>query len=65
MHLRETAVASAWIVRKPTMDGIVTSLELFDERGNTLALFFGKRKPGTPEDGAWRAMVAELERGVA
>ena len=65
MHLRETAMASVWIVRKPTLDGVVTSLELFDEGGNTLALFFGKRKPGTPEDEAWRAMIAELERGLA
>ncbi len=65
MHLRETAIASVWIVRKPTLDGVVTSLELFDEGRNTLALFFGKRKPGTPEDEAWRAMIAELERGLA
>ena len=62
MHLRDTAVASAWIVRKPTMDGIVTSLELFDDSGNTLVIFFGKRKPGISEDEAWRVIVSEIER---
>ncbi len=62
MHLRHAAVASAWAVRKPTTDGIVTSLELFDGSGDTLVIFFGKRKPGISEDEAWRSIVAELER---
>ncbi|MDX2081483.1 MAG: ChuX/HutX family heme-like substrate-binding protein [Terrimicrobiaceae bacterium] len=60
MHLRDTAVASAWVVRKPTVDGIVTSLELFDAAGNNLVLFFGKRKPGEPEDPRWRELVESL-----
>jgi len=62
MHLRDTAVASVWIVRKPTIDGVVTSLELFDEGGNTLVMFFGKRKPGSAEDDAWRMIISKLER---
>ena len=60
LHLREDKVAAAWIVRKPTQDGTVTSVELFDDRGDTIALFFGKRKPGQPEDPAWRELVAAL-----
>jgi putative hemin transport protein len=59
MHLRDTAVASAWVVKKPTVDGDVTSLELFDAQGNNLVLFFGKRKPGEAEDPTWREIVAE------
>jgi len=62
MHLRDTAVASAWVVRKPTKDGDVTSLELFDAQGNNLVIFFGKRKPGEAEDEAWRKIVADLPR---
>ena len=30
LHLREDAIHQGWVVRKPTRDGIVTSLELFD-----------------------------------
>lgn len=60
MHLRESAVASAWVVRKPTVDGIVTSLEIYDAGGNNLVMFFGKRKPGTEEDPGWRALVDGL-----
>ncbi|HRJ72304.1 MAG TPA: ChuX/HutX family heme-like substrate-binding protein [Terrimicrobiaceae bacterium] len=60
MHLRDTAIASAWVVRKPTVDGDVTSLELFDAKGNNVVIFFGKRKPGEPEDAAWRSITASL-----
>lgn len=62
MHLRETAVASVWVVRKPTTDGIVTSLELFDADGELIVQFFGKRKPGEKEDENWRALVDSLPR---
>ena len=60
LHLREDDVYDTWIVRKPTDDGIVTSLELFDCEGQAIAMFFGERKPGTPELGTWRKMVQEL-----
>ncbi|MEQ1529348.1 MAG: ChuX/HutX family heme-like substrate-binding protein, partial [Methylococcales bacterium] len=46
MHLRLDSIDSAWLVRKPTTDGIVTSLEIFDAAGENIAQFFGKRKPG-------------------
>lgn len=60
LHLREDRIADAWVVRKPTRDGAVTSLELFDADGQTIALFFGERKPGVPELPAWRTMVEAL-----
>lgn len=60
LHLREDAIASAWVVRKPTRDGVVTSLELFDSDGFCFAQFFGERKPGNPEREDWRAAVAAL-----
>jgi len=60
LHLKAGDVAQSWVVQKPTADGIVTSLELFDTQGNNLLLFFGKRKPGIPEQEAWRELVAML-----
>ncbi|MEJ0017172.1 MAG: ChuX/HutX family heme-like substrate-binding protein [Acetobacteraceae bacterium] len=60
LHLRETAIAAAWVVAKPTDDGIVTSLELFDADGHAIAALFGRRKPGIPEDLDWRALCAIL-----
>lgn len=62
LHLREDAIAAAWVVKKPTRDGHVTSLELFDGAGGTMAMFFGERKPGRPERADWRALVGRLPR---
>jgi putative hemin transport protein len=60
LHVRQDQVASAWVVRKPTADGIVTSLELFDAKGENIALIFGERKPGVKESEAWRAAVQQV-----
>ena len=60
LHLRSDSVAQAWLVRKPTADGIVTSVELFNDSGEAIAMFFGERKPGKPELTAWRTLVDEL-----
>jgi putative hemin transport protein len=60
LHLRADLIASAWVVRKPTSDGIVTSLELFDAAGENIAMLFGERKPGRPELDGWRTLVDPL-----
>jgi len=65
LHLREDAIASAWVVKKPTRDGQVTSLELFDREEFCFAQFFGARKPGKPELESWRTIVGELRRASA
>ncbi|MCX2451159.1 hemin-degrading factor [Pedobacter sp. PLR] len=60
LHLRTDAIASVWLVKKPTKDGIVTSIEVFDDKGEIIVQFFGKRKPGIPEDENWRFIANEL-----
>ncbi len=65
LHLRQDHVTQAWIVTKPTADGLVTSVELFDAEGNTIAMFFGERKPGRPELCSWRDLVAGLGQEAA
>jgi putative hemin transport protein len=59
MHLREDAIDAVWLVKKPTLDGIITSIEVFDQAGSVIVQFFGKRKPGIPENEHWRLMVNE------
>jgi putative hemin transport protein len=59
LHLRSEQVAEAWVVHKPTDDGIVSSLELLDADGEARVLFFGVRKPGIEEDPAWRTLTDE------
>jgi len=65
LHIDQEKLGAAYVVRKPTADGIVTSLELFNESGRDVALFFGKRKPGIPEREDWRELIADLENEFA
>lgn len=57
MHLRLDGIAAVWLVKKPTVDGLVHSIEVYDANGNTIVQFFGKRKPGIPESEAWRSIL--------
>ncbi|VVD86354.1 heme ABC transporter [Pandoraea communis] len=61
LHLREDLVDTAWLVRKPTSDGIVSSLELLDASGMVIAMFFGERKPGQAEREDWRETLVRVE----
>lgn len=61
LHLNMNSVKDAWIVKKPTDDGIVTSLELFDENGELITYFFGARKPGVPELKSWRKVIESIQ----
>lgn len=60
LHLDMSKIAQVWVVRKPTEDGVVTAIEVFNEMGEIIVQFFGKRKPGIPELEEWRNLVASL-----
>ncbi len=57
LHLNENGISETWLVKKPTSDGIVTSVECYDQNGELIVQFFGKRKPGTPESEDWRNLI--------
>ncbi len=57
LHLNEDSIAHTWVTKKPTEDGIVTALELFDANSELIVTFFGKRKPGIPELELWREII--------
>lgn len=60
LHLDMSKIAQTWVVRKPTEDGEVTAIEVFNEMGDFIVQFFGKRKPGIPELQEWKDLVASL-----
>ncbi|BDD03053.1 hemin-degrading factor [Aureibacter tunicatorum] len=60
MHLKTDLIDTAWVVKKPTKDGVVTSIELFDKDRTLICQFFGLRKPGSPEREDWRQVVSDL-----
>lgn len=62
MHLREDLVDSVWVVKKPTEDGVVTGIEVFDANKEMIVQFFGLRKPGIPELKSWVKLVDELPK---
>lgn len=61
LHLIENAIAESWVTRKPTADGIVTSLELYAADGTQIAQLFGQRTEGTPEQQQWRDQIGALK----
>ncbi|WP_164007660.1 hemin-degrading factor [Pyxidicoccus trucidator] len=65
LHVRADNIQAAWVVRKTTRDGVVTSLELFDAAGENIALVFGQRKPGHPELPAWQTLMRELTEALS
>jgi putative hemin transport protein len=65
LHLREDLVAEAWTIRKPTRNGAITSVELYDRQGALLVQFFGVRERNGPENLAWRGLTDELARHAA
>ena len=60
LHLRLDQVASVWGVRKPTSDGHITSVEVYDENRELIIQFFGKRSEGSGELTGWRVLVENL-----
>lgn len=53
-------IASAWVVRKPSRDCVITTLELYDVRGENCAILCGQRNPGEMERPEWIAVLEDL-----
>lgn len=60
LHVKESAIAHSYIVKKPSDDGMITSVEVYDAKGELIVQFFGKRKPGIPELTEWRQIIQDL-----
>jgi putative hemin transport protein len=60
ISLREDAIAEAWAVRRPSVDGLVGALELYGGDGELMARFQSDCAPGQPERCAWRQLLDTL-----
>ena len=67
LHLRTDRVASAWAVRKPSVNGEIHSVELYDAAGELACQVFGHRHAGGTERADWRSARrrSPLPRGVS
>lgn len=61
LHLRRDMIAHSWLVKKPTQDGMVTSVEIFGHDKEMIAQLFGLRKPGQAELTDWTNLVEGLK----
>lgn len=60
LHLRVDSITQAWAIKRPSSDGIITSIEAFNEAGESIITLFGKRKPGNPELSLWQEIVQKV-----
>ena len=57
LHLKEENIAGVWVIKRPSDDGDIHAVELFDKNEESIATLFGKRKPGIPELELWRELL--------
>ncbi|OOV87304.1 hemin-degrading factor [Oceanospirillum linum] len=62
LHANTETFSEAWLVRRPTEDGVVSSLEFFDQQGYQVLQLFGARKPGQKELTEWQTLLETLEQ---
>lgn len=62
LHIIENGISECWVTRKPTKDGFVTSLEVFDTQGNQIIQMYGQRIEGTPEQIEWSKQILSISR---
>lgn len=62
LHANTEQFDQIWIARRPTTDGIVTSVECYNAQRELVLTFFGARKPGQDEAIDWRHLAEDLAR---
>lgn len=61
LHLNEAGIEQTWIVRKPSANGLITSLEVFNHQQELVLTLFGERKPNETELSAWTELMRNVE----
>ena len=64
LHLNMDLISESWCVKKPTKDGDVHSLELYDQSNDLAVSFFGLRKPGNEELIEWRELIKASSKEI-
>ncbi|EQA36863.1 hemin-degrading HenS.ChuX domain protein [Leptospira inadai serovar Lyme str. 10] len=62
LHLRSDLISKVYIVDKPSKDGVIHSMEVYDADGELIVQFFGKRKPGQPERTDWMELLDKVSK---
>ena len=62
LHANTDQIAMVWLVRRPSIDGTITSLEVYNGNEELVLTLFGERKPSQSERQDWQALTGHLER---
>lgn len=62
LHLRNDMITESRVVKKPTKNGIITSLELYDSDLETALYIYGVREENSKESEQWRKAVLSLDK---
>jgi putative hemin transport protein len=62
LHLRQAGIDHGWVVKRPAKDGMITSVEFYDAKGEQVVNFFSRRDRNKEEMAAWRDIVASLAK---
>ncbi|AKZ64742.1 hemin transporter [Herbaspirillum hiltneri N3] len=62
LHLRQAGIDRGWVVKRPAKDGVITSVEFYDAKGEQVVNFFSRRDRNKEETTAWRQIVASLAK---
>lgn len=62
LHANTDGITDWFVVRRPSTDGTIISLEGYNAKGEIVVTLFGDRKPGNPESEHWQREVAALEK---
>lgn len=65
LHANTDEIKSAWLVRRPSVDGTITSIEFYNANEKAVLTLFGERKPGQPELEEWQTIADHLEENFA
>ena len=60
LYISEPRVAAAWLVRRPTAQGTLSSLQYFDPIAQPILTVAGNTTPGEPGLDRWERLVASL-----
>lgn len=60
LHVLNSAVKDVWVVKKPTRNGVVTSLEVYDINGKICLQFAPTNARDAEESAEWRSLLDQL-----
>lgn len=64
LHLDLSQVAQVWTAVRPSADGNIHSVELFDSQGEQVLQLFSRRIEGTPEPDFWAPLINQILHGA-